>query len=101
MISIKVSSCDFEFIDCKSASAHGTPSWFLSLNAISSFKPSRTNRSTFQVHDEVILEGPSESAEVAKAIVVECMSKPFYGTNILTVDLAVDAKCAQNWYAAK
>ncbi|KAM0917142.1 hypothetical protein ACQ4PT_009698 [Festuca glaucescens] len=54
-----------------------------------------------QVHDEVILEGPSESAEIAKVIVVECMSKPFYGTNILTVDLAVDAKCAQNWYAAK
>ena len=40
----------------------------------------------------MILEGPSESAEVAKAIVVECMSKPFYGTNILKVDLAVDAK---------
>nr|TKW06844.1 hypothetical protein SEVIR_7G267401v2 [Setaria viridis] len=54
-----------------------------------------------QVHDEVILEGPSESAELAKSIVVECMSKPFYGTNILNVDLAVDAKCAQNWYAAK
>ncbi|KAF5205146.1 Dna polymerase i a protein [Thalictrum thalictroides] len=54
-----------------------------------------------QVHDEVILEGPAESAEVAKAIVVECMSKPFDGTNILSVDLAVDAKCAQNWYAAK
>ncbi|TVU23027.1 hypothetical protein EJB05_32756, partial [Eragrostis curvula] len=54
-----------------------------------------------QVHDEVILEGPSESAEVAKAIVVECMSKPFYGTNILKVDLAVDAKCSKNWYAAK
>ncbi|TVU16259.1 hypothetical protein EJB05_39812, partial [Eragrostis curvula] len=54
-----------------------------------------------QVHDEVILEGPAESADVAKAIVVECMSKPFYGTNILNVDLAVDAKCAQNWYAAK
>ncbi|XP_044968341.1 DNA polymerase I A, chloroplastic-like [Hordeum vulgare subsp. vulgare] len=54
-----------------------------------------------QVHDEVILEGPSESADVAKAIVVECMSKPFYGTNILSVDLAVDAKCAQNWFAAK
>jgi DNA polymerase-1 len=53
------------------------------------------------VHDEVILEGPSESAELAKSIVVECMSKPFYGTNILNVDLAVDAKCAQNWYAAK
>jgi DNA polymerase I len=55
----------------------------------------------FQVHDEVILEGPAESADVAKAIVVECMSKPFYGTNILKVDLAVDAKCARSWYAAK
>jgi DNA polymerase-1 len=54
-----------------------------------------------QVHDEVILEGPEESAELAKSVVVECMSKPFYGTNILNVDLAVDAKCAQNWYAAK
>jgi DNA polymerase I len=55
----------------------------------------------FQVHDEVILEGPAESADVAKAIVVECMSKPFYGTNILKVGLAVDAKCARSWYAAK
>ncbi|RWV97598.1 hypothetical protein GW17_00039603 [Ensete ventricosum] len=54
-----------------------------------------------QVHDEVILEGPTESAELAKAIVIECMSKPFYGTNFLKVDLVVDAKCAQNWYAAK
>lgn len=54
-----------------------------------------------QVHDEVILEGPSETAEIAKAIVVESMSKPFGGENILKVDLAVDAKCAQNWYAAK
>ncbi|KAL3508507.1 hypothetical protein ACH5RR_027908 [Cinchona calisaya] len=54
-----------------------------------------------QVHDEVILEGPTESAEIAKAIVVECMSRPFDGKNILKVDLSVDAKCAQNWYAAK
>ncbi|KAK4279274.1 hypothetical protein QN277_016993 [Acacia crassicarpa] len=54
-----------------------------------------------QVHDEVILEGPTESAEIAKAIVVDCMSKPFDGKNILKVDLAVDAKCAQNWYSAK
>lgn len=54
-----------------------------------------------QVHDEVILEGPSESAEIAKDIVVECMSKPFDGENILRVGLSVDAKCAQNWYAAK
>ncbi|CAN8268931.1 unnamed protein product [Cochlearia groenlandica] len=54
-----------------------------------------------QVHDEVILEGPSESAEIAKDIVVNCMSKPFNGRNILSVNLSVDAKCAQNWYAAK
>ncbi|XP_078162399.1 DNA polymerase I A, chloroplastic-like [Carex rostrata] len=54
-----------------------------------------------QVHDEVILEGPTESADLAKSIVVDCMSKPFYGTNFLKVDLSVDAKCAQNWYAAK
>jgi DNA polymerase I len=53
------------------------------------------------VHDEVILVGPAESADVAKVIVVECMSKPFYGTNILKVNLVVDAKCAWNWYAAK
>lgn len=56
---------------------------------------------TKQVHDEVILEGPTESAEVAKAIVVECMSKPFNGKNILKVALSVDAKIAQNWYAGK
>nr|XP_043640219.1 DNA polymerase I B, chloroplastic/mitochondrial isoform X2 [Erigeron canadensis] len=54
-----------------------------------------------QVHDEVILEGPTESAEVAKAIVVECMSKPFDGKNILKVGLSVDAKFAESWYAAK
>ncbi|TXG71421.1 hypothetical protein EZV62_006356 [Acer yangbiense] len=58
-------------------------------------------RLTHQVHDELILESPIESAEAAKAIVVECMSKPFNGKNILSVDLNVDAKCAQNWYDAK
>ncbi|CAN6458083.1 unnamed protein product [Victoria cruziana] len=54
-----------------------------------------------QVHDEVILEGPAETADFAKNIVVDCMSRPFYGTNFLKVDLAVDAKCAANWYSAK
>ncbi|KAG8386145.1 hypothetical protein BUALT_Bualt03G0118600 [Buddleja alternifolia] len=58
-------------------------------------------RLLLQVHDEVILEGPTESAEEAKSIVVNCMSKPFDGENILRVDLSVDAKCAQNWYSAK
>ncbi|OMO74407.1 hypothetical protein CCACVL1_16732 [Corchorus capsularis] len=47
-------------------------------------------RLLLQVHDEVILEGPSESAEVAKAIVVDCMSKPFEGgKNFLKVDLSL------------
>ncbi|XP_065862340.1 DNA polymerase I A, chloroplastic/mitochondrial-like [Euphorbia lathyris] len=54
-----------------------------------------------QIHDEVILEGPSESTEEAKAIVVDCMAKPFDGQNFLKVELSVDAKCAQNWYSAK
>lgn len=54
-----------------------------------------------QVHDEVILEGPEESEKEAMAIVVNCMSNPFDGKNILRVDLSVDAKCAKNWYAAK
>lgn len=53
------------------------------------------------MHDEVILEGPAETADFAKNIVVDCMSRPFYGTNFLKVDLAVDAKCAANWYSAK
>ena len=56
---------------------------------------------TKQVDDEVILEGPTDSAEVAEAIVVEGMSKPFHDKNILKIDLSVDAKCAQNWYSAK
>ncbi|KAJ8542917.1 hypothetical protein K7X08_005440 [Anisodus acutangulus] len=54
-----------------------------------------------QVHDEVILEGPEESEKEAMAIVVNCMSHPFNGKNILRVDLSVDAKCAKNWYSAK
>lgn len=49
----------------------------------------------------MILEGPTESAEEAKAIVIDCMTKPFDGENFLRVGLPVDAKCAQNWYAAK
>ncbi|BFI30949.1 DNA polymerase I [Marchantia polymorpha subsp. ruderalis] len=58
-------------------------------------------RLLLQVHDEVILEGPSESAEIAKDLVVKCMGYPFDGKNPLRVALAVDAKYAQSWYAAK
>ncbi|PXF42329.1 DNA polymerase I A, chloroplastic/mitochondrial [Gracilariopsis chorda] len=52
-----------------------------------------------QVHDEIILEGPEESADIALPIVVEKMKNPL--DIELRVDLTVDAKCAQSWYDAK
>ena len=54
-----------------------------------------------QIHDEVILEGPEESADEALALVKWRMEHPFRGTNPLEVDLAVDAKTAKTWYEAK
>lgn len=57
-----------------------------------------------QVHDEVILEGPKESAEVAQDIVIECMKSPFgddCGPMPLRVELSVDSKYADTWYDAK
>ena len=56
-----------------------------------------------QVHDEVILEGPKESAEAAQAVVVECMRSPFgdAGGDPLRVELVVDSKYADTWYEAK
>jgi DNA polymerase-1 len=58
-------------------------------------------RLLMQVHDEVILEGPRELADEATARVVGLMERPFWGTNPLRVELAVDAKHADNWYEAK
>ncbi|KAI0567564.1 DNA polymerase type 1 [Gracilaria domingensis] len=52
-----------------------------------------------QVHDEIILEGPEESTDIALPIVVEKMKNPL-DIN-LRVDLTVDAKCAKSWYEAK
>ena len=54
-----------------------------------------------QVHDEVILEGPKETADLAQQLVVDCMMHPFDGTNPLDVELVVDAKHADTWFAAK
>lgn len=56
-------------------------------------------RIILQVHDEIILEGPDESVEVAVPAVVQIMKDPI-GSPLL-VDLAVDAKCAKSWYDAK
>lgn len=56
-----------------------------------------------QVHDEVILEGPRDTASEARARVVDCMRSPFSGltSKPLLVDLVVDAKYADTWYEAK
>ena len=57
-----------------------------------------------QVHDEVILEGPEESAAKAQDIVIDCMKSPF-GDHCrpmpLRVELSVDSKFASTWYEAK
>lgn len=60
-------------------------------------------RLLLQVHDEVILEGPRETAELARERVVACMRSPFtgLGPKPLLVDLVVDAKHADTWYEAK
>ena len=51
----------------------------------------------------MILEGPRETAEAARARVVACMRSPFTGASPkpLLVDLVVDAKFADTWYEAK
>jgi len=52
-----------------------------------------------QIHDEIILEGPEESAAEALALLKADMELPF-GKPLL-VELVVDAKVADNWYEAK
>ena len=55
-----------------------------------------------QVHDEVILEGPKETAAEAQQLVIHCMQYPFKeGKKTLKVDLVVDSKIADTWYEAK
>lgn len=52
-----------------------------------------------QVHDELILEGPEESAEKALMIVKKLMREPLEEN--LRVELEVDAKIGGSWYEAK
>ena len=55
-----------------------------------------------QIHDEVILEGPKESKDLAMAEVRACMENPYDDVLApLKVHLDVDAKCADSWYKAK
>ncbi len=44
---------------------------------------------------------PRETADRAQELVVDCMMRPFDGTNPLKVELTVDAKYADTWYEAK
>jgi len=52
-----------------------------------------------QIHDEIIFEGPSESAPQASKIVKKIMEDPL-GFK-LKIDLVVEVKIAKNWYEAK
>lgn len=56
-----------------------------------------------QIHDEVILEGPEETAEEAFAEVITCMEAPWvYGLPPTSVPLLVDGNYQyKNWYDAK
>lgn len=52
-----------------------------------------------QIHDELILEGPEETAKEALAIVKEMMRNPL--DEKLRVELEVDAKIGNTWYESK
>ena len=54
-----------------------------------------------QVHDELILEGPQESAQEALNIVRDRMENPFGEDMKLRIKLEVDAKIGNNWYECK
>ncbi|KAL7537981.1 hypothetical protein ACHAXR_008194 [Thalassiosira sp. AJA248-18] len=56
-----------------------------------------------QVHDEVMLEGPSETANEAFEEVIKCMQEPWVlGLEKTRVPLLVDGSCEHNnWYDAK
>lgn len=52
-----------------------------------------------QIHDEVIMEGPQETADAALSRVIHIMERPFKAP--LSVDLVVDGNAADTWYEAK
>jgi DNA polymerase I len=56
-----------------------------------------------QVHDEVMLEGPEETAEEAFDVVLQCMEEPWvHGLRKTAVPLTVDGSWEYtNWYDAK
>ena len=57
------------------------------------------NKELKDMHDELILEGPEETAKEALVIVKEIMRNPL--EEKLKVELEVDAKIGNSWYEAK
>ena len=53
-----------------------------------------------QIHDELMLEGPSESSEEALEIVTNIMEHP-ESLLVESFRLEVGASIAQNWHEAK
>ncbi len=56
-------------------------------------------RMLLQIHDEIILEGPEQSADRALLRVKDCMENPL--DQPLLLALEVDAKVGRNWYECK
>jgi DNA polymerase I len=56
-----------------------------------------------QIHDEVIMEGPEETAEEAFTEVLRCMQEPWvFGLKPTSVPLSVDGSYThKTWYDAK
>jgi DNA polymerase I len=56
-----------------------------------------------QIHDEVIMEGPEETAEEAFVEVLKCMQEPWvFGLKPTSVPLSVDGSYVhKTWYDAK
>jgi len=54
-------------------------------------------RMLIQIHDELVFEAPEESAEAARALIVERMEAAM----TLDVPLVVDSSIAANWYDGK
>lgn len=50
-----------------------------------------------QIHDELVFEAPAETAEDARAVIVDRMQRAME----LDVPLVVDSGISRNWYEAK
>lgn len=75
----------------------------ISMISLLAKHPNHQPSNNSKVHDEVILEGPEETAEEAFEEVVKCMQEPWVlGLQKTKVPLLVDGSYSHdNWYDAK